>query len=409
MDTSEEAHRVVDKIIRYESDPPFVGWFSGDPFYTTVAHASQFQCCRMNSDGSPRNGQPGIDQRAFIETSELVRDRLTDLGYSVERIYMETVDDGGYCLDDPCTTLQQAYNGNPTPNRYYNGSLLPVDLRSVSGFAWNGSTRDIIDAFNNGRFLILHRDHGNKAGFSHPSFKFFDLVDLKNEEFLPVVYSVNCASGYFDVETDTPPDSYESFMEYLLLKDGGGMVGGLGDNRNSPTWANNALTRGFYDATWPGVVPTFGEDVSQRRLGDILNHGKLYLLTQMGVTQTAGQISVAAVFGELSIWHAFGDPTLEMWTENPYRMDLNQNYAAELLDDRLMVQYAISGAVITALQETGEGTVPVGRATVENGIAIIPFFSQPLSGVPIKLSASFENAVSVLLSSRSRVPVGSSN
>jgi len=401
VDTDVEAELVINKIIRYESEPPFLDFLDGEPFYTTAANAAAFQCCRMNQDGSPRNGRPGTDQRAFIETSELVRNQLMDSGYSVERIYTETVDSGGYCLDDldPCT-VQEAYTGSTTPNRYYNSTLLPADLRSGSGFAWDGSTDDIIASFNEGRFLVLHRDHGQATGFSHPVFNIYNLPDLANGEFLPLVYSVNCLSGYFDRETDYDPNVLnESFMEQLLLLDNGGMVGGLAANRKSPTWANNAMARGFYDATWLGVVPEFGDNVSQRRLGDILNHAKMYLLTQIGVDQTAGSISLEAAFGNLSLWHAFGDPTLEMWTSNPHWFSTVLAHTYDVGEDRLTVRYDRSGAIITALQETenGTSTVPVGRATVKNGTAIIPFFSRPLPGLPINLSASFENAVSVQL------------
>ena len=116
---------------------------------------------------------------------------------------------------------------------------------------------------------------------------------------------------------------------------GGGMVGGLGDNRNSPTWVNSALSRGFFDATWPETAPSFGSSASIRRIGDILNHGKLYLLTQIGVAQTAGEIVLDGVLGEWIMWHAFGDPTLELWTGNPYRLVLTTEVLVQALPDRL--------------------------------------------------------------------------
>ncbi|MDY6990097.1 MAG: C25 family cysteine peptidase [Thermodesulfobacteriota bacterium] len=383
VDTPEEAQLVVDKIIQYESEPPFLPG-DGAPFYTTTTHASAFQCCRINSDGTPFNDQPGTDQRAFIETSELVRGHLMESGYEVERIYTKTVEDG--CND-------------ATPNRYYNGSLLPDDLRSGSDFPWDGDTDDIIDCFNDGRFLILHRDHGLKVGFAHPVFNIYNLPDLENDEFLPVLYSVNCLSGMFDRESDDPDreTKNECFMEQLLLLDGAGMVGGLGVIRESPTWANDAMTRGIYDATWPEVAPEFGDDASKRRLGDILNHGKMYLLTQLAVEQTAEAISWEAAFGDLAMWHVFGDPTMEMWTRNPYLLTLLFAHALEVHGDHLDVKYDIAGAIITAFQETQTGTVPIGRGTVKNGSAVIPYFSKPLPGAPITLSASFENAVSVQL------------
>jgi hypothetical protein len=405
VDTITEAQRVIDKIVTYESDPPFIDQSFGEPFYTTAANAAEFQGYLMAGDGSPRGGLDGRAQRSFTETSELVRDEMIANGYTVQRIYRSTEDTGGYCIDDlvPCTR-QQPYTGISTPNRYRDGSLLPPDLRAGSGFAWDGSTDDIIEAFNDGRFLILHRDHGGINGWGTPNFRIWDFIDLNNDELLPVVYSVNCASGFFDVETNSPGYTDESFMELLLIQEGGGMVGGLGDNRNSPTWANSALTRGFYDATWPNVAPEFGDDDSIVRLGDILNHGKIYLLSQIGLDQTAGKVSFSAAIGELIMWHVFGDPSMEMWTGNPYRMILSMDYWSLLAEEQLEVGYSVNNAWITAYQNLGNETVPIGRAIVENKIATIPFFQPPVEGVPILLSASMKNAVSVLLTPMDTLP-----
>src|SRR6266487_2544827 len=130
-------------------------------------------------------------------------------------------------------------------------------------------------------------------------------------------------------------------MEQILLLSNGGMVGGLGDNRNSPTWSNNALTRGFIDATWPNTVPSYGGATSHRRLGDILNHGKVYMLTQVGVPQTAGSVDLDSALAEYIMWHAFGDPTVEMWTANPYRITLPPIFEIEVKGYDLSVKYAM--------------------------------------------------------------------
>lgn len=371
VDTLEEAQRVVDKSIQYESQPPFSSPFNNIPFYSTAGLAAQFQCCR--------NGDPsGRTQRSYIETAEIARNALLAGGKNAERIYVSTG------------------TANTTPNRYYNGNLLPADLRSGSGFPWNGDTDDIVDAINEGRFLMMHRDHGWEGGWVNPSFTNSDLASLDNGELLPVVYSVNCKSGYFDSETDINSAS-ESIMERLLMLDGGGMVGGLGDVRNSPTWENSALTRGFFDATWPDLAPEFGGKDSITRLGDILNHGKLYLLSQFGVTQTAGDIEISKVVDEWIMWHVFGDPTLEMWTSNPHILVLPIEHFVLETEVGLTVDYAVEGATITALELSKEGWVPIARSTVVNGRAELPYFIEPSARKQIMLSASKPGSVAVTL------------
>ena len=379
VDTLQQANTVVRKIVQYESNPPHVV-----SFYNNVGIASQFQCCRPT-------GQEGRDQRSFIETSEFVRDVLVNRDYSVDRIYTRTT--------------ATSYDGDPIPRRYYNGTLLPSELREANGFTWDGDTDQIVDAFNAGRFLFLHRDHGSKDGWAHPSFTSFNVVaDLANGDLLPVVFSVNCASGLFDNETadgdyGTQPDRLY-FSELLLRKSDGGAVGVLGDTRDSPTWANSALTRGFFDAVWPETLPDFGNYKSLRRLGDILNHGKFYLATQVGVEGTTEAPSQGNLNSELFLWHVIGDPTLEMWTSRPFLLPWEYEVFAN--PTWLKVKYAMTGATITAYQKTKKGVRELGRAEVIDGEATMPLFRQPIPGEPIQLSASLENGVSVKLTAAKR-------
>jgi hypothetical protein len=179
------------------------------------------------------------------------------------------------------------------------------------------------------------------------------------------------------------------------------MVGGIGDVRNSPTWPNSALLRGFIDATWPDLAPEFGGNTSKRRLGDILNHGKMYLGTQVGVAQPAGDIASQDYVDEIILYHVIGDPTLEMWTGNPHRLRLTTEFAFALAEGGFLVSYAVEGAEITALQVLRDGSArPIARGTVKNGVAELPLVAAGLASIDpnsLLLSASLENAVSVLL------------
>jgi hypothetical protein len=157
------------------------------------------------------------------------------------------------------------------------------------------------------------------------------------------------------------------------------------------------LARGFIEATWPELAPEFGVGKPKRRLGDILLHGKMYLLAQMWVAQPAGSISLSAMLSEMIMWHAFGDPTVEIWTHDPHDHALPMDYTVAVFDDRLVLTCGAEGATITAFQLDGETTIPVGRSTVSNGQATLPCFMAPDSPAPTLLSASRDDAVSVLL------------
>jgi len=232
VDTLTQANDVVNKIINYEKHPPSAPG-STQYFYDTVTLAAQFQCCRKDTP-------EGTAQRTFTEVSEWARARLIGRGYTVQRIYTRTIDQGDPNADSP----MDPYTGDPTPRLYYDGNSIPVDIGPNSGFAWDGDTQDIIDGWNQGRFLIMHRDHGYSQGFSNPSFTTTDATnELSNGSLLPVVFSVNCASGIFDNETTDDFSTGTTYFAERLLRMEGGAVAVLGDTRNSPSWANTALAR----------------------------------------------------------------------------------------------------------------------------------------------------------------------
>ena len=400
VDTLQQAWDVVDKIIGYESAPP-----TDADFYQRVSIAAQFQCCRPPWD-VPLGQIPtkGWDWRGFIEISEFARDLLMGRGYTVQRIYTKT--------DDPSYT-----NPDKTARRYHDGTLLPSDLGGNSAFAWNGSTQDIVDALNQGRFLFLHRDHGSWNGWSHPALTKDDVdTRLTNGARLPVVFSINCSTGFFDNETNPSGDHplYPSvdypngaavrgesyFAERLLRLPSGGAVGVIAATRDSPSWANDALTRGLFDAVWPTQVRVNAPPPTPiRRLGDMLNRAKLRVFTEMAAPGADVDVSpLADAASELFLWHVLGDPTLELWTSRPALLAAFHS-GVETLAGALRVHYALEGATITALQVRNSGdslipeTLPIGRATVKDGVATLPFVVPPWPEVPVLLSVCARGSI----------------
>lgn len=188
-------------------------------------------------------------------------------------------------------------------------------------FPWTGNTLDIIDATNAGTSILYHRDHGWWTGWGTPSFGTGDLasVGISNNRF-PVVYSINCASGIFDNETvdsaaNTEPGGYgpnpaSVYWGENFVRKPDGAIAVVGDTRSSGTWFNNDLAKGLFDATWPDVV-SYGGATSIRKIGDILNHAKLYLRSERlgsDFTQTRQH---------MLIYNVIGDPTVEVKSRPP--------------------------------------------------------------------------------------------
>lgn len=381
VDTLAEANNVVNKIIAYEQDPP-----TSFSFYDTVTLASFFECCQITVNGK------AWDDRSFVESSETVRAALAASGKTVNRIY---------------TTDVSLPN---KPGYYNNGAVLPLTIGANSGFPWSGSTTDIINAFNNGSGLIMHRDHGSWSGWGDPAFKTGNITSLANGNLTPVVYSINCSSGVWDNEiwsvapmSPAMTASDVSWIE-MMLRQEDGAVSLIGDTRNSPSWANSALARGLFDATWPATDPTYGSNTTHRRLGDILNYAKLYMYAQVSIPQTAGEVTDAQYEYENVIYHVIGDPTLELWKIYPLRdMVKTATYHWGVLPSaertslqaypELTIDYPIEGAVITILQN-GQ---PVGRGTVVGGQVEITFVASFDPNAPLQVSACQDDDICVEL------------
>jgi hypothetical protein len=266
------AQTVVNKIVSYEDSPP-----ASFDFYHHGLNASYFQ------------GSDSTDDRTFLRTSEAVRTQLMSLGNSVDRVY-----------DDDSATVD--------PQFFDDGTPIPNNLRKPA-FAWNGSccTQNITDAWNAGRFYVFHRDHGYPGGWGDPPYSTGNVASLTNGAFLPVVFSINCASGKFD-DPGSP-----SFAEQILQKSGGGAVGVIGDSRNSPSGTNSNMALGMFDAIFPNLLPSFGSSTSIRRMGDVLNVGKAYVDNQESPAN-------GWVQAEHLLYHWFGDPTMQIWGGTPPRL-----------------------------------------------------------------------------------------
>jgi hypothetical protein len=366
VQTLEQAQVVVDKIIGYESLPPPPPL--GGAFYREATVASYHQCCRTDVMGAP-----GVENgRRFIMNAEFLRQQLLGRGYAVDRIYNTN------------TKYHPEYTLDPTPLAFANQTPLPDELLPPSGFMWPGSAAEITAAFNAGRSLFFHVDHGGTTGWGDPSFNTNHLSGLSNGALLPVLFNLNCSSGNFEEN---------SFSERILRLAGGGAVGVSGWTRMSNTMYYGALIEGTLDALWPDTLPAFGSDtIAHRRLGDLFNHSRLYMATVHGGL-APGNAGFNNAINHVRLYHAFGDPTLEIWTSEPFH--LPQFTAIDRRPEFLFLPYPVDGAIVTVLQQTRSGVLPVGRAVAADGSVRVMFFRTPEADAPLMVTATLPNAVGV--------------
>ncbi len=357
---TEQAEAVVEKIIKYESEPP--------PFstaYHTVTVASYFQCCNSNAALS------GVENgRAFILNAEFLRDALISVGYDVERVYDTST---AYAEDPP-------YMGDTTPQYFADSTPLPPELAPGSGFPWDGGTQDVLDALNAGRSFVFHLDHGYTGGWGDPPFDKSNVASLVNS-YPPVVFNMDCSSGNFEATC---------FAEVALQPAAAGAIGVFGWTRMSNTAYYRSLLEGILSALWPPSFPEFGNSVAKKRLGDVLNHSKIYMAQEKAGAdpQTDGYKNAV---NHVRLYHLIGDPTLEPWTLHPVKLphEIEVNPIPEFIE----IHYGEEGTTITAQQLTPDGMArPIGRAAVRNGRAQLSYVVSTEPG-PLLLAATKVNAI----------------
>ncbi|MCK5773474.1 MAG: hypothetical protein KAH57_06765, partial [Thermoplasmata archaeon] len=325
-----QAEMIVSKVIQYERAPPY---HSG--FYDNVTLAAYFQ------DGN----NDGYADRRFAQTSEEAYSFMNSLDYNASRIFYAS------SSVDP---------RNWNMGTYSSGEAIPPELLRSNGFEWDGSSSNISDAFHDGSFLITHRDHGGTSGWGEPKFASSNVRNLHNGELLPVVFSINCLTGYFDNETSDGPysPSEESFAEHLMNQEGGGAVGVVAATRVSYSGHNDFFYKGLYDAMFPSLNATLGNATPLFRMGEVLNYAKYFMTATWGDPWGIDYL-------EYELFHYLGDPTMELWTSRP--LDLNASHASYLSMGTTLVQ--VHSDVENATVCISSNHTILGVEDIRNGVA----------------------------------------
>lgn len=297
--TRKEAEIVVNKILNYEKNPSGGG---NTDWFKRILYAAYLQ-----------NNKRGKDERFFLQTAETMLQSMKRKGYQGIRAYVPKYEADSYT--------------------YHYGEQIPSEVTNEFNNNDIANTK-IINALNEGCLIALHRDHGSsrnwrdkpddKEGWVDPRFTIDDVDRLSNGQMLPVFFSLNCMSGWFDSETDEESPNYPSLGEKLLRERDKGCIGFIAATRVSYSGYNDELCRGLFDALWQDVNPNYPSPDAKTlpMLGQILNYGKLYMYNSRVKTQEVqypwrpNELYTLTEFEEFNLQ---GDPEVSVWTTVPQR------------------------------------------------------------------------------------------
>ena len=328
VEDEDELNIVVEKILDYSKTPFMdVNWFDD----VLLAACEEYG-------------------RFFVETSERIYDFLDPKGY--------------VC------------------NRQFQGGSPP------------GSTQGVIEAIDNGVIIANHRDHGASqndgyayTGWSSPQFTTDTILnEIDNGRMYPIMYSLNCDSGWFDGETDLNSGNYESIGEIGIRVENKGFVAVIAATRVSYSGYNDELCVGFYDAMWSDFDPNYPSEESANpyetevfKISQIMNYGKFWMYDKYivpgGCDPYPWNPTEANSRAEFEMFHVHGDPTMDVWTWKPE--DLNVSY--ELGYNSLTVfvesdKQPVQGALVCLCEEDG---VYIKGITDESGQLILEVEEKP--------------------------------
>ena len=291
-DTAAEVTVMVNKILTYETNPPL------NDRYNHMLVAGQFQ--------DSNNGGNLTADRMFMEDLHRISDFLGpdyDFFSGEGDAYNK-----GYAIHtalqwDADRDEELRYGGW----RYGSGRLTPPNPVPL---VWKnmgaGDRADISAAINDGVSLVVHRDHGygSGAGWADPHYTATEVNGLTNGTMTPVVFSLNCATGWFDGK--------DSFAESWVNNEKGGAVGFTGAARVSYSGYNDLFHVGLMDTFWSDYDTTWDSDLypASWKPASALNRAKHRVFAYYGTGDRTAFLT-ARFFNWL------GDPDMELRTRRP--------------------------------------------------------------------------------------------
>ncbi len=210
----------------------------------------------------------------------------------------------------------------------------------------------VLSALNSGRSIINYTGHGSTIGWSSSNFNVSHVNLLVNDNMLPFIISVACVNGSF--------------------------VGG--------TCFAEAWLRATHNGTPTGAIATYMSSINQSWDPPMDAQDEVVdLLVARQMTTFGGlcfngacrmmEINGSAGWSMFDTWHVFGDPSVQVRTDNPEPLTVNHAGAAGMTFPEYEVEVVGVDGALCALYHNGilygsACTGPDGRATIPIGMPL---------------------------------------
>ncbi len=279
------------------------------------------------------------------------------------------------------------YSGTPTPggswstatntsavvNYFYNLGWLPSLTNPYNSSWWsNGTTTGIIDAINDGSFIILHRDHGAETGWGEPSFSNSNINSLRNTDLI-FVYSTNCLTGMFNWINEC---FAEKWHRYHIGDTLSGALGVNAPTEVSYSFVNDVYLWGNIDCFWQQFMPDYpvNETPPSNLCPAIAQCYAKYFLQASGWPYNQSNKAVT-----YALYHHHGDVFNPLNTEMPQTLTVIHNSILEpgatsftvTADDSSIIALTVNNDIIGIAQGNGNPvTISIPAQSAGNNMIV---------------------------------------
>lgn len=246
------------------------------------------------------------------------------------------------------TLLNYTYN---TVYQEYDGDVPGIN---------NTNASLISQRINSGVGVINYCNHGAVSGWSVANYNISNVSALSNVGKLPIVWAVACVNGDF-------VNNFCFAEAWLRATSNGEPSGAIGAMMSS--------------INQPWQPPMTGQDEMVGILSESFNSNTKRTFGGVSINGSMKMLDIHGSSGKEThdTWVLFGDPTLQLRTDTPQKIEVSYSPTITVGSSAFEVQCNAEDALVSVsyLEESGN-VVLLGTATVDHGTALVNFDS-PLS------------------------------